>query len=514
MSKMSHYTAAKGVDTPPDCPYIANIGRVQSGAGASHSRISVCRPDRTQGNGPLAGTPDDAGGHNPEDEDEIVNMAPLFLSRIQFAVTVSFHILFPSITVGLSVWLALLQGLFMATGRDLYRRLFDFWLKLFALLFALGVVTGIVLAFQFGTNWSVLSAKAGPILGPLLGYEAITAFMLEATFLGVLLYGRSRVSPGFYFFSCLMIAFGTVLSSFWILCNNSWMQVPVGYKIVEGRIIPVDWQAIVLRPVFLNHWVHMLLASFLTTSLSIAAAGAWYTLRKVHLAEAGLLLRWGLRITTVLIVAQIVVGDLSGKDLYRYQPAKFAAIEARWQPEEPGREVWLALPDVEARKNRWSIESPYVGSWIATGNWTAPVSGLSDFPRRDWPPILTIFFAFRIMVGLGVAILALGVVGLWLDRRRRLDEARWFLWCTALAFPAGFLAVIVGWITTEVGRQPWAVYGLLRTAEAVTPTLGTTEVLVTLAGYTVVYSLLALFGGRYLLGIVRRGPAGGASPKE
>ncbi len=503
----------RGVDTKPDCPYIANTGkdsirRALPAAGfrpadpTGHEETAL-RPERRV-------TPAAAP---PEDEDEIVSMDPLFLSRIQFAVTVSFHILFPSITVGLSVWLALLQGLFMATGRDLYRRLFDFWLKLFAVLFAMGIVTGIVLAFQFGTNWSVLSAKAGPVLGPLLGYETITAFMLEATFLGVLLYGRSRVSPGFYFFSCLMIAFGTVLSSFWILCNNSWMQVPVGYKIVEGRIVPVDWQAIVLRPVFLNHWAHMLLASFLTTSLCIAAAGAWYTLRKAYpVEEAGLLLRWGLRITTVLIVAQIVVGDLSGKDLYRHQPAKFAAIEGRWQPEEPGREVWLALPDVEARKNRWSIESPYVGSWIATGSWTAPVSGLSDFPRRDWPPILTIFFAFRIMVGLGVAILALGVVGLWLDRRRRLDEARWFLWCTALAFPAGFLAVIVGWITTEVGRQPWAVYGLLRTAEAVTPTLGTTEVLVTLIGYTAVYSLLALFGGRYLLGIVRRGPAGGNGP--
>jgi cytochrome bd ubiquinol oxidase subunit I len=436
-----------------------------------------------------------------------VNLDPLYLSRIQFAFTISFHILFPSITIGLSVWLAALQGLFLATGHQKYQKLFDFWLKIFALLFVMGVVSGIVMAFQLGTNWSLMSAKAGSVLGPLLGYETITAFMLEATFLGVVLYARHRVPPWFYLLSCSMIAFGTILSSFWILCNNSWMQVPVGYEVINGRIVPVDWQAIVLGPTFLIRWLHMLLATFLTTAMCIAAAGAWYLLRNRHLSESRIMLRWGLGLTAILIILQIVIGDISGKYIYRYQPAKFAAIEARWHPEQPGSEVWFAIPDVKNQRNLFTIETPYVGSWIATSNWTAPVSGLSDFPREDWPPVLISFFSFRIMVGLGMLMLAVSWFGLWLTWRGRMETTRWFLWCTALAFPSGFLAVIIGWITTEVGRQPWVVYGILRTADAVTPTLTGANVLTTLLGYMAVYTLIFLFGSRYLSGILCRGPA-------
>jgi cytochrome d ubiquinol oxidase subunit I len=304
-----------------------------------------------------------------------------------------------------------------------------------------------------------------------------------------------------------MIAFGTILSSFWILCNNSWMQVPIGYEVINGRIVPVDWQAIVLGPVFLIRWLHMLLATFLTTAMCIAAAGAWYILRNRHLPEARIMLRWGLGLTAVLIVLQIIVGDISGKYIYQYQPAKFAAIEARWQPEQPASEVWFAIPDKKNRRNLFTVETPYVGSWIATGNWTAPVSGLSDFPRKDWPPVLISFFSFRIMVGLGMLMLAVSWLGLWLSWRGRMETPRWFLWCTVLAFPSGFLAVIIGWITTEVGRQPWVVYGILRTADAVTPTLTGENVLTTLLGYLAVYTLIFLFGSWYLSGILRRGLA-------
>ena len=240
-----------------------------------------------------------------------MNLDPLILSRIQFAFTVSFHIIFPSITIGLSIWLALLEGLHLSRGNSLYQRLFDFWLKIFAILFAMGVVTGVVMAFQFGTNWSVMSSKAGSVMGPLLGYETFTAFMLEATFLGVVLYGRNRVAPWFYFFSCCMLALGAVLSSFWILCNNSWMQVPVGYEIMDGRIVPTDWKAIVLGPVFLARWLHMLLASFLTTTMCIIAAGSFYLLRGVHREEARFMMRWGLVVTAILIVAQIIIGDIN-----------------------------------------------------------------------------------------------------------------------------------------------------------------------------------------------------------
>ncbi len=439
---------------------------------------------------------------------------PLFLSRIQFAYTASFHIVFPTITIGLSLWLAALQGLFLATGNALYERLFAFWLKAFAILFAMGVVSGIVMAFQFGTNWSVLSAAAGSVLGPLLGYETITAFMLEATFLGVVLYARRRVPPWFYLFSCCMIALGTTLSSFWILCNNSWLQVPVGTEIISGRIIPVDWRAIVLGPVFLIRWLHMLLATFLTTALCIAAVGAWYILRNRHLSEARFMLHWGLGLTAVLIVLQIVVGDISGKQIYRHQPAKFAAIEARWHPEQPGVIVWVGIPDEANRRNLFAVTTPYVGSWIATGSWTAPVSGLSDFPEKDWPPVLLSFLAFRAMFGLGILILVLTWWGLWLYRRGRLETARRFLWALVLAFPVGFLAVILGWVTAEVGRQPWVVYGLMRPTDAVTPTLTTAGVTATLIGYLAVQTLIFLFGSWYLAGILARGPVDGAGEKE
>jgi cytochrome d ubiquinol oxidase subunit I len=436
-----------------------------------------------------------------------VNLDALFLSRIQFALTASFHIIFPSVTIGLSAWLAVLQALAQATGQAIYRRLFAFWLKLFAILFVMGVVTGIVMAFQFGTNWSRMSLQAGPVLGPLLGYETLTAFMLEATFLGVVLYARRRVAPWFYLLSCCMIAVGTILSSFWILVNNSWMQVPVGHEIIAGRIVPIDWRAIVLGPVFLMRWLHMLLAAFLTTALCLAATGAWYLLNRMHLPEAHLMLRWGLGLTAVLIIVQILTGDLIGKQLYRYQPAKFAAIEARWHPEQPGTLVWFAIPDEKNGRNLLSVTTPYIGSWIATGDWTAAVSGLSDFPRADWPPVLITFFSFRVMVGLGVVMLAVSSLGLWLARRGRLESTRWFLWGTVTAAPSGFLAVIIGWVTAEVGRQPWAIYGLMRTADAVTPTLSGGAVLVTLLAYLAVYTLISLGGGVALYRVLSRGLA-------
>ena len=375
----------------------------------------------------------------------------------------------------------------------------------------MGVVSGIVMAFQFGTNWSVMSAKAGPIMGPLLGYETFTAFMLEATFLGVVLYGRNRVAPWFYFFSCCMIALGAILSSFWILCNNSWMQVPVGYEIMNGKIVPVDWKAIVLGPVFLIRWLHMLLASLLTTAMCIIAAGAWYLLRNVHRQRHGSCCDWGLGLTAVLMVVQIYLGDISGKHMYTYQPAKFAAIEARWHHEQPGTEVWFAIPDEKNQRNLFAVTTPYAGSWIATGSWTAPVSGLSDFPEQDWPPVLIPFFSFRIMVGLGLLMLAISLLGIWLRLRGRLETTRWFLWSACLAFPSGFLAVIIGWFTTEVGRQPWVVYGLLRTAQTVTPTLTGANVLATLIGYMVVYTLISSFGTYYIYGVLRKGPSGGGA---
>jgi cytochrome d ubiquinol oxidase subunit I len=375
----------------------------------------------------------------------------------------------------------------------------------------MGVVTGIVMAFQFGTNWGVLAEKVGAIQGPLLGYEAFTAFLLEATFFGVVLLGRARVSPRFYFFSCCMVALGTMFSSFWILANNSWMQVPVGHAIVDGRIIPADWYQIVLGPVQLVRWQHMLLAAFLTSAMSISATGAWYLLRGVHRTEGRMMLHWGLGLVAVLVPLQMFFGHLAGLNVREYQPAKFAAIEARWRTQQPASEVLLAIPDAQNERNLYAIEVPGLGSFVASGNWTSRETGLEEFPREDRPPVLIPFFGFRTMVAMGLIMLAVSWWGNVLRLLGRLETARWFLWCTFLAFPTGFIAVLAGWFTAEVGRQPWVVYGLLRTRDAVTPSLTTDTVLFSLLAYIAVYTLLGSFGVYYIYKLLREGPNPGAT---
>ncbi len=441
-----------------------------------------------------------------------MELDPVILSRIQFAFVISFHIIFPAFTMGLAAWLATIEGMRLFTGNPLYRRIFDFWLKIFAMSFGMGVVTGIVMAFQFGTNWGVLAERTGSIQGPLLGYEAFTAFMLEATFFGVMLLGRDRVSPRFYFFACCMVSLGTMLSSFWILANNSWMQVPVGHTIVDGRIIPADWSEIVLGAVMMVRWPHMLLAAFLTTAMSIAAAGAWYMLRGVHRPAAQVMLHWGLGLAAVLIPVQLFFGHLTGLYVLQHQPAKFAAIEARWQSQQPASEVLLAWPDEETRSNLFAIAIPRLGSFIASGNWTAREIGLDAFPVEDRPPVVIPFFGFRIMVGMGLIMLGVSWLGNVLRWRGQLDTTRWFLWCTFLSFPTGFIAVLSGWYTAEVGRQPWVVYGLLRTRDAVTPSLTTGDVVLSLIVYVLVYAVLGGFGTFYIYKLLREGPAGAAEP--
>ena len=341
-----------------------------------------------------------------------MELDPVFsLSRIQFGFVISFHIIFPAFTIGLGAWLTTLEGVRLATGNAIYRRVFDFWIKIFALSFGMGVVTGVVMAFQFGTNWGVLAEKTGAIQGPLLGYESFTAFMLEASFFGVMLLGRNRVSPRFYFFACCMVSLGTMFSSFWILVNNSWMQVPIGHSIVNGKIIPADWWAITTGEVMRVRWPHMLLGAFLTTGMCVAATGAWYTLRNIHPAEARVMLNWGLAFVALVIPIQLFFGHLTGEYVLKYQPAKFAAIEARWKSEQPASETLIAIPDGKAEKNLFAISVPKLGSMIASGNWTAREVGLEEFPREDRPPVLIPFFGFRIMAGMGMLMLAISWLG-------------------------------------------------------------------------------------------------------
>ncbi len=437
-----------------------------------------------------------------------MDLDPVLLSRIQFAFVITFHIIFPSFTIGLAAWLAVIEAKWQSTGQVVYRRIFDLWLKVFAVSFGMGVVTGIVMAFQFGTNWSILSEVTGAIQGPLLGYEAFTAFLLEASFFGVVMFGRARVPPWFYLFSCVMVALGTTLSSFWILANNSWMQVPVGHSIIDGKIVPTDWVAIIGGYVFHIRWLHMLLGAYLTTAMVVAATGAWYLLRSRFMPEGHLMLRYGLALVAVVIPLQLGLGHLNGEYTEKYQPSKFTAIEGRWQTEQPARLILFGWPDPANERNLFEIAIPKLGSFIDDGSFTSAEPGIVTIPVADRPPIAIPFFGFRIMVGMGVVMLGLAWLGMALWAAGALDRSRLFLRATALAFPSGFVAIIAGWYTAEVGRQPWAVFGLLRTADAHTPTLTSSDVLATLIGYMVVYAVVYSFGFYYIWKLVASGPGG------
>jgi cytochrome bd ubiquinol oxidase subunit I len=438
-----------------------------------------------------------------------MDMVALLLSRIQFAFTITFHIIFPSFTIGLAAWLTVLEALCVATGRPVYRVIFEFWLKIFGVAFGLGVVSGIVMAFQFGTNWSVLSKMSGPIQGPLLMYETFTAFMLEASFFGVLIFGRSRVPPWLYLFSTAMVALGTTFSAFWIMVNNSWMQVPSGYIVENGMFVPNDWTKIIFNSVVWSRFPHMLLASYLTGAFCVAATGAWYLLRKKYLAEAHIMLSMGLGLATVLMPAQLLFGHLTGGYVNTYQPSKMAAIEGRWNDEKPASEVLFAWPDVQSRRNLFAITLPApFGSLIDSDSLTAGETGLDSIPQENWPPVIIPFFSFRIMVGCGLLMLGLAWFGTYLNFKRRLEHNRMLLWATFLSFPLPFIAIITGWFTAEVGRQPWVVYGVLRTADAMTPFLTARQATISLVIFCSVYSFIFLFGTFYIYRLIRSGPAG------
>jgi cytochrome d ubiquinol oxidase subunit I len=435
-------------------------------------------------------------------------MTPLILSRIQFAFTISYHIIFPSFSIGLAAWLTVLEGLHLVRGKPVYRRLFDFWLKIFAVAFGMGVVSGIVMGVEFGANWSRLTTASGPIQGPLLAYESFTAFALEASFFGVLLFGRPRLSPVLYFFSVAMVALGTSLSAFWIMVNNSWMQAPVGYVFHDGIYEPSSWLAIVFNPVAWVRFPHMLLASYLTGAFCVAATGAWCQLRRVYAEEARVMLRMGLYLAAILMPLQMLLGHLNGDYVHEKQPAKFAAIEARWHDEQPAAEVVLAIPDDSHETNRLELKIPVLGSLVATMRPDSREVGLTDFARRDRPPVAIPFFAFRVMVGCGLVMLAVAWLGTALMAMNRLQHSRLLLWAIFLCWPLPWIAILTGWFTAEVGRQPWVIYGLMRTADAVTPTLTTPQTAASLLFYVCIHGLIFSFGAFYIYHLLRKGPAG------
>jgi cytochrome d ubiquinol oxidase subunit I len=437
---------------------------------------------------------------------------PVILSRMQFGWVIAWHILLPAFTVGIASYIALLEGLYFFTGKEIYFRISSFWLRLFAIAFGMGVVTGVVMPFQFGTNWSRFSDVTANIVSPLLAYEGLTAFTLEAGFLGVLLFGRKLVPGWAHFCSALLVAFGTLLSSFWILSTNSWMQTPAGYRIVDGRFVPVDWLAIIFNPSFPYRLAHTVDAFYVTTGFVVLAVGAWLIRKKEFAAEGKVMLTTTLALLAVLVPLQVLLGDMHGLNTLKYQPAKLAAIEAHWTREARAPLTLFAIPDQEAETNHYAIEVPLLGSLILTHDINGTVPGLKDYPARDRAPAIIPFFSFRIMVGLGLLMLALVVLGWALRFGNRLFSSDWFLQILIWSGPIGFLAVLAGWTTTEVGRQPWTVYGLLRTADSVTPSLTGTDVLISLLGYAVVYLIVYPVGVWFMARAIKRGPGDIVAP--
>ncbi|GAA4428715.1 cytochrome ubiquinol oxidase subunit I [Acidovorax lacteus] len=422
----------------------------------------------------------------------------LLLSRIQFAANISFHILFPTITIALCWFLVFFRLRHAATrgtpAAAAWEQAYYFWTKVFALTFALGVVSGITMSFQFGTNWPGFMERAGNIAGPLLGYEVLTAFFLEATFLGIMLFGRNRVSERMHLFAALMVAIGTTLSAFWILSLNSWMQTPAGYEIIDGKFHAVDWWAIVFNPSFPYRLGHKLLASGLTAAFLIAGVSAWQLLKGTATEGTPKALRAALTAAAVLIPAQIFMGDLHGLNSLEHQPAKVAAIEGIWQTEKGAPLTLFGIPNEEEQRTDYAIKIPKLASLILTHEWDGELKGLNEFPNAH-PPVAPVFWGFRIMVGVGMLMLAVawwGAASLW--RRRRLAQPaaalpRTLLWALVAMTFSGWVATLAGWYVTEIGRQPYLVYGLLTTAEAVAQHPPHT-VLATLIAYLVVYGLL------------------------
>jgi len=434
-----------------------------------------------------------------------MDLDPLMLSRIQFAFTISFHILFPSFTVGLACWIALLEGMWLRTGNGLYRSLSEFWTKIFAISFGLGVVSGIVMSYQFGTNWSRWSDVVGNVLGALIQYEVVTAFFLEAAFLGILLFGRDRVPPAMHFTAAVLVALGTVLSSFWILSANSWMHTPAGFEFRDGKFFVTDWWQVVFNPSFPYRLAHMLTAMFLTTSFVVAGFSAWYLLKRRFIAHARVGLSMALWMITVLAPLQVLLGDLHGLNTLEHQPAKIAAMEGHWEGGPRAPLILFGIPDMEAETNHWEIGIPGLSSLILTHTLEGEVPGLKQFPPEDRPYVPIVFWTFRIMVGIGTIMLLVAVVHVVLRAVGRVYED-WFFRLVIACTPLGFVAILAGWTTTEVGRQPWVVYGLMRTSEAVTPALTGPAALTSLLTFVVVYTIIYSAGSFYLIRLLRAGP--------
>jgi len=437
------------------------------------------------------------------------------VARAQFAFTLIFHIVFPAFSIGLASYLAVLEGLWLRTGKSVYLDLFRYWMKIFSIGFGMGVVSGLVMSYQFGTNWGAFSDRAGPVIGPLMGYEVLTAFFLEAGFLGVMLFGMQKVGPKLHFLATCLVALGTLISATWILSVNSWMQTPRGYTIgPDGRFLPADWLAIIFNPSFVVRLPHMVLASYLSVAFVVGAVASYHLLRERVVRDmprniaVKTMFSMAMWMAAIVAPAQIIMGDLHGLNTLKYQPAKIAAMEGDWDAQKDAPEILFGIPDMQAETTRYKIELPHLGSLILTHRLDGEVPGLKQFARADRPNSAIVFFSFRGMIAIGFLMAAIGLWSLFLRWRRSLFENRWIMRAMVVMGPAGFLAVILGWITTEVGRQPYTVYGLMRTADSMSP-IGLPGVATSLLGFIAVYAVVFAAGISFLLKLMSHPPVPG-----
>ena len=438
----------------------------------------------------------------------------IVLARAQFAFTLGFHILLPTFSIGLASYLAILEGLWLASGRKVYFDIYNYWLRIFAVAFAMGVVSGLVLSYEFGTNWAQFADKAGSIIGPLMAYEVLTAFFLEAGFLGIMLFGMKRVGPRLHFFASCVVAIGTLISAFWILSANSWMQTPAGYIATpSGAFVPGNWWQIVFTPSFPYRLAHMVLASYLSVAFVVAGVAAWHLLRDRRSEAARLMFSMAMWMAVIVAPMQLIAGDLQGLNTRDYQPAKLAAMEGDFDTVPGTPLILFGMPDLEAARIDWAIEIPHLGALILTHSWNGAVRGLKSFPRQDWPPAPYVFWSFRLMVGLGLLMAAAGVWSLVQRFRGRLYDSAWLLHAAVVMAPAGFIAVLAGWTTTEVGRQPFSVYGMLRTVDSISP-VALPAVATSLAAFVVVYFIVFGAGLIYILHLMDRPPSTGETGSE
>jgi cytochrome d ubiquinol oxidase subunit I len=442
------------------------------------------------------------------------DLDPILLARIQFAFTISFHIVFPAFTIGLASFLAVLEWRWLKTGNDLYRDVYKFWVKIFAVAFGMGVVSGVVMSYQFGTNWSIFSDRVANVLGPLLGFEVLTAFFLEASFLGIMLFGWGRVSKRMHFVATCIVAGGTLMSAFWILSANSWMQTPQGFTIAEdGRLMPANWLEIIFNPSFPYRFAHMVTAAYLTTAFVVGGVGAFYLWNKRHVPQARIMLGMAAIMAALVAPTQLFIGHMHGANTMEHQPAKVAAMEGNWEHTTNAPLYLFGWPNQKEERTDYGITIPNGASWVLTGSADGAIPNLKSFKPEDRPPVAPVFWSFRVMVGLGMLMILIGAVSAVQYFRGKLFTSRWLHGWWMLMMPSGFVALLAGWFVTEIGRQPWTAYGIIRTIHSVSPAILGPQVAWSLLAFVVMYIFVFGAGSYYILKLIGKGiPA--ANDKE